>query len=93
MSTLVFLLKLDPFSEQTLIPISINFEIEPPHLDSHTSLMGKECEFEFFELDSALEPIPTLEPTLDFFELVMAPELITLEPKSTIHQVTFFCWT
>jgi len=28
--------------------------------------------------------MPTLEPTLDFFELTMVPERITLEPKSTI---------
>ena len=46
--------------------------------------MEKECEFEFFDLDSTLEPKPTFEPKVDFFELVMVPEPITLEPKSTI---------
>ena len=40
--------------------------------------------FIFFDLDSTIEPIPTLELTLNFFELVMVPELIILEPKSTI---------
>ena len=45
--------------------------------------MGRECEFQFFDLNSTIESIPTLEPTLIFFELVMVPELITLEPKSS----------
>ena len=46
--------------------------------------MGRGYEFQFFNLDSTIEPIPTLEPTLDFSELVMILEPITLEPKSTI---------
>jgi len=44
MLTPVSLPKLDPFSEPTLIPVSIDFEIEPPLLDSHISLMEKKCE-------------------------------------------------
>ena len=31
-----------------------------------------------------LEPKLTLEPKVDFFELVLVPEPIILEPKSTI---------
>ena len=59
--------------------------MESPILDSHIYLKGKECEFQFLDLDSAIEPIPTLEPKVDFPKLVLVPELITLEPKSTIQ--------
>ena len=62
----VSLPKLDPFHELTLIPVSINFEIEAPLLDSHISLMGKECEIKFFDLNSTLEPKPTIEPKVEF---------------------------
>jgi len=76
--------KLDPFSEPTLIPVSIDFEIEPLLLDSHISLMEIECEIKFFDLDSTLESKPTLEPKVDFFELVLVPELFISKPKSSI---------
>ena len=46
--------------------------------------MGKECEFQFLDLDSTLEPKLTLEPKVHFPELVLVPEPIILEPKSTI---------
>jgi len=46
--------------------------------------MGKECEFQFLDLESILEPKLTLEPKVDFFELVLVPESIILESKSTI---------
>ena len=46
--------------------------------------MGKECEFQFLDLDSTLEPKLTLEPKVNFSELVLAPEPIILEPRSTI---------
>ena len=46
--------------------------------------MGKECEFQFLDLDSTLEQKLTLEPKVDFFELVLVPKPIILEPKSTI---------
>ena len=65
--------KLDPFPEPTLNPVSIDFEIELPLLDSHVSLMRKECEIKFFDLDSTLEPKSILEPKVDFPELVMIP--------------------
>ena len=84
MLTLTSLSKLDPFLEPTLISVSIDFEIEPPLLDSYISLIGKECEIKFFDLDSTLESKPALEPKVDFLELVMVPEPITLESKSTI---------
>ena len=38
----------------------------------------------FFDLDSTLEPRPTLEPKVDFPELLMVPKPITFELKSTI---------
>ena len=62
----------------------INLEIESPILESHIQLMGNECEFKFFDLDSTLEPRLTLEAKVDFLELVLVPKPITLEPKSTI---------
>ena len=46
--------------------------------------MGKECEFQFLDLDSTLEPKLTLEPKVDFPKLVLIPEPTILEPKSTI---------
>jgi len=41
MLTRVSLPKLDPVPEPTLIPVSIDFEIEPPLLDSHISIDEK----------------------------------------------------
>jgi len=84
MLALVSLPNLDQFLEPTFIPIPIDLEIESPVLDNHIPLMRKECKFHFFDLDPTLEPIPTLEPTLDFPELVIVPKPITLEPRSTI---------
>ena len=46
--------------------------------------MEKECEFQFLDLDSTLEPKLTLELKVDFLELVLVPEPIILESKSTI---------
>ena len=46
--------------------------------------MEKECEFQFLDLDSTLEPKLTLKPKVDFSELVLIPESIILKPKSTI---------
>ena len=46
--------------------------------------MGIECEIKFFDLDSTLEPKLTLEPNVDFPELVLVPELFILKPKSSI---------
>jgi len=46
--------------------------------------MGEECEFQFFDLDSALELKQILEPKVDFPELVMVLKPITLESKSII---------
>ena len=84
---------LDQFSEPTFIPVPIELEIESPNLDIHISLMGEECEFQFFDLDLTLEPKQTLYPKVDFPELVMILEPITLEFKSIIPPSTFFCWT
>ena len=41
-----------------------------------------ERELKFFDLEPTLEPNPTLEPKLDFSELVLVPEPIILKPKS-----------
>ena len=84
MLTLISLTDLDSFLELTLIPVSIDLETEPPILDSHILLVGKECEFHIFDLDATIEPITTLELTLNFPELVMVPEPVTLELKSAI---------
>ena len=83
MLTLISLTDLNLFSELTLIPISIDLEIEPPILDSHIPLMRNECELQFFDLKLTIEPKPTLEPKLDFFESVLVPKPIFFEPKST----------
>ena len=74
MLTPVSLPKLDPFSKPTLILVSIDFKIVPPPLNSHTSLMRKECEIKFFDSDSTLEPKLNLEPKIDFSDLVMVPK-------------------
>jgi len=84
MVTLILLSNLDQFFEPTFIPIPIDLEIESPILDSHIPLMEKECEFLFLDLDSTLEPKLTLELKVNFLELVLVPEPIILESKSTI---------
>jgi len=80
----VSLPNLDQFLEPTFIPIPIDLEIESPNFDSHISLMEKECEFQFFNLDLTLEAKLTLEPKVNFSQLVMVPEPITLESKLII---------
>ena len=84
MLTPIFLPNLNQFPELSFIPVPIDLEMESPILDSHIPLMGKECEFQFLDLDSTLEPKLTLEPKVDFPELVMVSKLIILESKSTI---------
>ena len=84
MLTSTSLPKLDSLPEPILIPVSMNFEIEPLLFDSHILLMGTECEIKFFDLDSTFEPKLTLELKVDFLELVLVPEPIILEPKLTI---------
>ena len=81
MLTLVFSPDLDPIPEPALIPVPIDFEHEALVLDSHIKLLENECECQFFDLDQTLEPNPALEFKLDFFEPVLVPEPITLEPK------------
>ena len=66
------------------VPVPIDFEIESPILDSHIPLMGKECKYQFLDLDSTLEPKLTLEPQVDFPEFELVPEPIILESKLTI---------
>ena len=61
MLTLVSLPNVDQFLEPTLIHISIGLETELLFLDSHIPSMERECEFQFFDLDSIIEPKPTLE--------------------------------
>ena len=60
------------------------FETEPPILENHISLMGKERESQFFDLDSTLEPKPTLKTKLDLShipKLVLVPIPFIPEPK------------
>ena len=65
MMTHVSLPNLDPFSELTLIPVLIDFEIEPPILESHIPLMGRQFEFQLFNFDSILEPKLIFETKLN----------------------------
>ena len=58
--------------------------MESPIFDSYNLFMEKECEFQFMDLDSILELKLTLEPKVNFPELVLIPEPIILEPKLTI---------
>ena len=86
MLTLISLPVLDPILEPTLIPIPIDLEHEPPILDSHIPLLGKECKSQFFDLDSTLEPKRTLEPKLDlsqFYESALVPVPFILKLKSS----------
>ena len=48
--------------------------------------MRIECEIKFFDLDSTFEPKPTLEPKVDFPELVLVLELFISKSKSSIPQ-------
>ena len=66
MLTLVSLSSLDHFPEPTFIPIPIDLEIDSPILDSQIPFMGKNCEFQFLNLNSTLEPKLTLEPKVNF---------------------------
>jgi len=93
MLTPIFLPNLDQFFEPTFIPVPIDLEIESPILDSHIPLKGKECEYQFLDLDSMLEPKLTLEPKVEFLELVLFLNLSFLSPSQPFHQVTFFYWT
>ena len=93
MLTPVFLPNLDQFPEPTFIPVPIDLEMKSPILDSHIPLMGKEYEFQFLNLDSTLEPKLTLEPKVDFSELVLVLNLSFLSPSQSFYQITFFCWT
>ena len=90
-SMLILLSNLDQFPKLTFIPVPIDLEIESPILDSHIPLMGKECEFQFLDLDSTLESKLTLDPKVDFPELVLVPEPSFLSPSQPFHQV--ICWT
>jgi len=85
MLTSVSLLDLDAIPEPTLIHVLIELEIEPP-IWSHIQLMRKEREFQFFDLKPTLELKLTLEPKVDFSELVLVPKLFISEPKSSIPQ-------
>ena len=64
MLTFISLPVLNPIHEPTLITIPIDLEHEPPILDSHIPLLGKECKSQFFGLDSTLELKLTIEPKL-----------------------------
>ena len=91
MLTLISLTDLDPFPEPTLILVSMDFETEPPILDSHISLMGNECELQFFDLEPTIESKPTLKPKLDFPESVLVSEPIFLSQHQLLYRITFFC--
>jgi len=94
MLTIVSLSNLDPILKPRLIPVPIDFEHEPPIIDSHISLLRDECEFQFFDWDH--EPNLTLESKLNlsqFYKSTLVPKPITLEPKSTIPSSHIILWT
>ena len=83
----VYLPNLDPFPEPTLILVPIDFEIEPPILKSHIPLMKKECESQFFDLNSTLKLKLIFETKLDLshiLESVLVLVPFIPEPKSSI---------
>ena len=89
MLTPVSLPDFDPIPKPTLIPIPIEFEHEPPILDSHISLLENECELEFYNFDQTHEPTLTLEPKLDLsfiLESASVPVPFIVEPNSSIPQ-------
>ena len=75
MLTPVSLSDLDPVSQPTLILVPIDFENEPPILDSHIPLLGNEFELEFYDLDQTHGPASTLESK---FDLSFIPESISV---------------
>ena len=76
---------LNPISEPTQIPIPLDYEIESLIMESHIPLMDHECKLRFFDLEPTIESKLTLKPELDFFELVLVPEPLVFESKSTIY--------
>jgi len=56
---------LDPIPRPTLIHVTIELEIDLSIFDSNILLMGKECEFQFFNLNPNLESKLALKPKLD----------------------------
>ena len=54
-----------PIFEPIIVLIPIDFEIEPPILESHISLMGKECDLQFFDSEPTFEPKLTLKSKLN----------------------------
>ena len=89
MLTSVSLPDLNPILEPTLILVPIEFEHEPPILDSYILLLGNECELQLYDLDQTHEPTPTLEPKLDLNfipESVSVPIPFIIETKSFISQ-------
>ena len=72
-----------------MIPVSIDFEHEPPILNSHIPLLRNECKLEFYDLNKTHEPTLTLEPKLDLSfipESVSVPIHFIVEPKLSILQ-------
>ena len=90
MLTPIFLTDLDPFLEPILIHVSIDLKIEPPILDSHIPFLENECELQFFDLDTTLEPKLTLKHKVNFFKLVLVPELSFQRPNHLFHKITFY---
>jgi len=85
----VSLPNLDPIPKPTLIPVPINFVFESLILESRIQLMEKECESQFFDLNSTLEPKLTLETKFDLShipESMLVPAPFIPKPKSSISQ-------
>jgi len=65
--------------------VPIDLEIESSILYIQISLMGNECGFKFFNLEPTIESKLTLEPELDFFELVLVHEPFIVSPSQPFH--------
>ena len=89
MLTSISLLDLNPILEPILISELIEFEHEPPILDSYILLLGNVCELQSYDLDQTHELTPTLKSKLDLSlipESVSVPIPFIIEFKSFIPQ-------
>ena len=64
MLILISLPKFDPFSEPILIPVPIDFELEPPTLDSHIPLLEMNLKFNSLIWTKLLNQVWLLNPNL-----------------------------
>ena len=94
--TPIFLPEFFHIPESTLNSVPVHCEMESPIFYDHISLMGKVCEYQFFDLDPIFEPIltPTFESQLDLSHIhVSVLVLFCLSPNRSSFTITLYCWT